>query len=119
VDPNVDIYEDKEGITISVDLPGIVQKDVRLNIDNNVLTLSSERKLEHEDKKRIYHGPGGQKLAVADALTYILRNKASKTSDTKVKKLQKQLTKERMKKSPVAGVAGAEEKGSEKTADRR
>jgi len=53
--PNVDIYEDKEGIAISVDLPGIVQKDVRLNIDNNVLTLSSDRKLEHEDKKDNYH----------------------------------------------------------------
>lgn len=53
--PNVDIYEDKDAITISVDLPGVNQKDVKLNIDNNVLTLSSERKLEHEDKKDNYH----------------------------------------------------------------
>jgi hypothetical protein len=54
--------------------------------------------------------PGGQKLAVADALTYLLRTKAGKRTDTKVKKLEKQLTKERMKKSPVSGGPSGEEK---------
>ena len=62
------------------------------------------------EKKRYYQAPGGQKLAVADALTYILRNKAGKGISSKVKKLEKQLTKERMKKSPVSGGPGAEEK---------
>ena len=53
--PTVDIHEDQEGINISVDLPGLTQKDVKVNIDNNILTLSGERKLEHEDKKDNYH----------------------------------------------------------------
>ena len=56
--------------------------------------------------------PGGQKLAVADALTYLMRTKAGRKTDTKVKKLEKQLTKERMKKSPVSGGPSGEEKSS-------
>jgi hypothetical protein len=56
--------------------------------------------------------PGGQKLAVADALTYLMRTKAGKKTDTKVKKLEKQLTKERMKKSPVSGGPSGAEKSS-------
>jgi hypothetical protein len=39
-----------------------------------------------------------------------MRTKAGKRTDTKVKSLTKQLTKERMKKSPVSGVPGGEEK---------
>lgn len=53
--PNVDIHEDKDGINISADLPGMTQKDVQVNIDNNVLTLSGERKLDREDKRDNYH----------------------------------------------------------------
>lgn len=53
--PNVDIHEDKDGINISADLPGMTQKDVQVNIDNNVLTLTGERKLDREDKKDNYH----------------------------------------------------------------
>jgi len=65
------------------------------------------------EKAQYYQGqPGGQKLAVADALTYLLRTKAGKKSDTKVKSLTKQLTKERMKKSPVSGGPSGEEKVS-------
>jgi hypothetical protein len=64
------------------------------------------------EKKEYYRQPGGQKLAVADALTYLMRTKAGKTTATKVKKLEKQLTKERMKKSPVSGGPAGETKAS-------
>jgi HSP20 family protein len=53
--PTVDIHEDKEGIHISADLPGLTQKDIKVNIENNILTLSGERKLEREDKKENYY----------------------------------------------------------------
>jgi hypothetical protein len=66
------------------------------------------------EKAAYYKQPGGQKLAVADALTHLLRTKAGKLNDPKVKKLEKQLTKERMKKSPVSGGPGAEGKGPAK-----
>ena len=64
------------------------------------------------DKAKYYQQSGGQKLAVTDALTYLLRTKAGKTTSTKVKKLEKQLTKERMKKSPVSGGTSGEEKST-------
>lgn len=68
-----------------------------------------------EAKATHYRGqPGGQKLAVADALTYLLRTKAGKVTDSKVQGLKTQLTKERMKKSPVSGGPGAEKKGPAK-----
>jgi hypothetical protein len=54
-------------------------------------------------KAAYYQKPGGQKQAVADALTYLIRTKAGKSTDTKVRTLKNALTKERMKKSPVTG----------------
>ncbi|MEW6441947.1 MAG: Hsp20/alpha crystallin family protein [bacterium] len=53
--PTVDIHEDQDGVNLSADLPGMTQKDVKVNIDNGILTLSGERKLERENKKESYH----------------------------------------------------------------
>lgn len=52
--PAVNTYEDKDAFLLSLDLPGIDQKDVKINIDNNTLTISGTRKLEHEEKKENY-----------------------------------------------------------------
>lgn len=52
--PAVDIYEDNEGITVKAELAGIDPKDVDVKIENGVLTLKGERKLEKEDKKDNY-----------------------------------------------------------------
>lgn len=53
--PAVDIYEDKEGYHLKAELPGIKSEDVHINVENNVLTVRGERKLEKEDKKDGYH----------------------------------------------------------------
>ena len=53
--PAVDVYEDVEALRLTVELPGIDPKDVDLRIENNVLTLKAERKMEHEDKRDNYH----------------------------------------------------------------
>jgi HSP20 family protein len=44
--PSVDVVEDAEKISISVDLPGVAQSELELRIDKNVLTLKGARKLE-------------------------------------------------------------------------
>ncbi|MBF0381617.1 MAG: Hsp20/alpha crystallin family protein [Magnetococcales bacterium] len=52
---NVDIREDENQIVIKADVPGMEQKDININVDNNLLTISGERKFadkEHQDK---YH----------------------------------------------------------------
>ncbi len=53
--PAVDIFEDKESIQVRAELPGVKTEDVKVDVENNVLTLRGERKLEHEDKKDSYH----------------------------------------------------------------
>jgi HSP20 family protein len=52
--PAVNSYEDKDAFLLSIDLPGIDQKDVKISLDNNTLTISGTRKLEHEEQKENY-----------------------------------------------------------------
>ncbi len=53
--PLVDIFEDEEAITIKAELPEVDEKDVQINLDNNMLTIRGERNLEKEEKKESYH----------------------------------------------------------------
>jgi HSP20 family protein len=53
--PPVDIYEQDGNIVLKAELPGIDAKDVELRVENNVLTLRGQRKLDHEVKKESYH----------------------------------------------------------------
>ncbi len=53
--PPVDIYEDNDAIFVKAELPGVKPEDVQLHVENNILTLTGERKLEKEDKREGYH----------------------------------------------------------------
>lgn len=53
--PAVDIYEDDDAITLTVELPGMKTEDVHVDVQDNILTLRGERKLEREDKREGYH----------------------------------------------------------------
>jgi HSP20 family protein len=53
--PLVDVFEDKDGITLKVELPEVEAKDVDIQIDGNTLTLKGERKLENEAQRDSYH----------------------------------------------------------------
>lgn len=53
--PAVDIYEDAEGLTLKVDLPDVDPKNVDIRLEDGVLTLRGERKLEHDEKRDGYH----------------------------------------------------------------
>jgi HSP20 family protein len=53
--PAVDIYETPETIEMTFEVPGVNQKDIKVNIENNLLTVSGERKFEHEDRHNNYH----------------------------------------------------------------
>jgi HSP20 family protein len=53
--PLVDVFEDKDGITLKVELPEVEMKDVDLQVDGNTLTLKGERKLEKEAQREGYH----------------------------------------------------------------
>jgi HSP20 family protein len=49
--PPVDIYEDDQKLTFKVEVPGIDEKDIKVEIENNVLTIRGERKLEKDVKE--------------------------------------------------------------------
>ena len=49
--PAVDVYEDEHGIQLKLEVPGIDQKDLDIKVENNVLTVSGERKFEKEEKE--------------------------------------------------------------------
>lgn len=48
--PRVDISETEKEITIDMEIPGIDKKDVKVEVHDNVLTVSGERKREREEK---------------------------------------------------------------------
>jgi len=49
--PNVDIVENDDGYEIHAELPGVKQDDVKLALNNNVLTLSGEKKQEVKEDR--------------------------------------------------------------------
>ena len=53
--PLVDIYEGKDTIIVKVELPGVQKEDVSIELQENTLTLSGERKHEVEVKEGKYH----------------------------------------------------------------
>lgn len=53
--PAVDIFEEKDAIFVKAELPGIKADDIHINVENDVLTLHGERKLEREDTRDGYH----------------------------------------------------------------
>jgi len=53
--PAVDIYEHEGNIVLKAELPGIDPKDVDVRVENNVLTLRGERKVDSEVKREQYH----------------------------------------------------------------
>ncbi|HEY1939001.1 MAG TPA: Hsp20/alpha crystallin family protein [Candidatus Angelobacter sp.] len=53
--PPVDVFEDEHNITVQAELPGIDEKDLDIRLENNVLTISGERKLENEEQKENFH----------------------------------------------------------------
>jgi HSP20 family protein len=53
--PAVDIYEQNGNIVLKAELPGVDPKDVEVRLENNVLTLSGERRFDNEVKRESYH----------------------------------------------------------------
>ena len=46
--PNVDIYEEKYHLVLEAELPGMNRDDFDISVENNVVTLSGERKFENK-----------------------------------------------------------------------
>jgi HSP20 family protein len=53
--PAMDVVETEEQFVLRADLPGMSEEDVNIEIEDRVLTVSGERKAEHEATKGGYH----------------------------------------------------------------
>jgi HSP20 family protein len=53
--PAMDLVETDEDFVLRADLPGLSEKDVNIELEDNVLTVSGERKSEHEERKEGYY----------------------------------------------------------------
>jgi HSP20 family protein len=53
--PNMDVSETDKVLEITAELPDLEQKDVELNITDNLLTIRGEKKSEREEKNKDYH----------------------------------------------------------------
>jgi len=53
--PAVDVYEDEHSIQLKLEVPGIDEKDLDIKVENNVLSVSGERKLEKEEREENFH----------------------------------------------------------------
>jgi HSP20 family protein len=52
--PAMDLLETDDHFVLRADLPGMSEGDVTIELEDNVLTVSGERKAEHEDKREGY-----------------------------------------------------------------
>src|SRR3954469_6629038 len=53
--PAMDLVETEDHFVLRADLPGLSEEDGAIEIDERVLTVSGERKAEHETTKEGYH----------------------------------------------------------------
>jgi HSP20 family protein len=53
--PLVDITEDDQAYLIKAELPEVKKGDVKVTVENGVLTISGERKFEKEEQNKRYH----------------------------------------------------------------
>ena len=53
--PAMDLVETDEDFVLRADLPGLSESDVNIELEDNVLTISGERKSEHEEHKEGYY----------------------------------------------------------------
>ena len=54
-EPSVDVIEDEKEWLVKADLPDVKKEDVKVTVEEGVLTITGERKFEKEEKGKKYH----------------------------------------------------------------
>ena len=53
--PAMDLLETADHFVLRADLPGMTQEDVNIELEENTLTVSGERKAEHEERQEGFY----------------------------------------------------------------
>lgn len=52
--PAVDMIDEEKAYRVTVELPGLTEKDIEVTKDGDLLTIKGEKKEEHEEKEKGY-----------------------------------------------------------------
>jgi HSP20 family protein len=55
LDPKVDVFEKDNTIFVKADLPGVAEKDLDVELKDNVLSISGRKEEEHESDDKNYY----------------------------------------------------------------
>ncbi len=50
--PRIDISEDKENINVIAEIPGVKKDEIKITLQDNILTIEGEKKKETEQKEK-------------------------------------------------------------------
>ena len=53
--PAVDVHEQEGHIVLTAELPGVPLEDINISVENNLLTISGERRVEKQQEDGSYH----------------------------------------------------------------
>lgn len=53
--PTMDLYEDNGNLVLKAELPGLKKEDIEITLTNGDITVSGEKKMEKEIKKKDYY----------------------------------------------------------------
>ncbi|GBE01208.1 MAG TPA: Hsp20/alpha crystallin family protein [Nitrospirae bacterium] len=53
--PSVDIFEDTDNVVIKAELPGMKKEDIDVNLTDDTITISGEKKKEEKVEKKNYY----------------------------------------------------------------
>jgi len=55
ISPQTDMYETSKDVVVEMVVPGCDKKDLKINVNNNILTVSGEKREEKETKKKNFY----------------------------------------------------------------
>ena len=55
ISPNVDIFEEGNEIVMNADLPGLKKEDIKIDLSENILTITGEKKRKEKFEREDYY----------------------------------------------------------------
>lgn len=53
--PKIDVSEDKNNIIVSAEIPGVKKDNIKITLQDNILTIEGEKKKESEEKDKNFY----------------------------------------------------------------
>ena len=50
--PSTDVTETDKSVSVSVELPGMSEKDIDISVSDNAITIRGEKRIEHEEERK-------------------------------------------------------------------